>query len=385
MNFLLSTYFYPLPKAIILSKYLNIAFDNPRSKEEIDYIAEYLKNSHENSPDPVFPPESKEEIITLDWVLQKFKENFSEYDKHVKNYFNRCKSDNVYYRLAKMWIIARYDDKGEFQRLKAIRNEMISKDQIGIILLEDDNPIEIAKKNLINFFSLVSLLSHSEVDEYYGRQMLSDNEISDMERHVPNRDIWRHHFMMFMIHSSSKNWMKKADRLDWTLYPKVKNDLMNVTKAIDHAFNNGESDNLLHVGSVLNIIGSRTRDDKVRILLLTSCIEFLLTHNPDFNRFNVEESINKQFQLKTTMLVYLNNKNNDIEKTKERLRQIYHIRSCIAHGNFQEIDIILNKLSKKSGEQVYLSEFVSDLYAFLRVVLEEKLKDTKFVKFLKES
>jgi hypothetical protein len=261
---------------------------------------------------------------------------------------------------------------------------MREKGEVGFILLEDDHPIIKAKKRLNNFLSLLSLLVHSEKDDYYGRQILADEELSDLERHAANRNVWLHHFRLFMIQATSKDWMTREDSLDWTLFPKIKDKLIATSNMIERSMISGEADTLLHVGSVLKIAASGSREDTVKILLLTSILEFLLTHNPDNTRFNVEDSINKQFQLKTAVLLYINDHQIDIDQVKEKLKQLYRVRSCIAHGNFDEMNKLLAKLSEKYKDKVYISDFVTDLYAFIRAVLEVRLKDTKFVTFLKE-
>ena len=119
--------------------------------------------------------------------------------------------------------------------------------------------------------------------------------------------------------------------------------------------------------------------------MLTSIIELLLTHNPDFNRFNVEDSISKQFQLKASILIYLNDKTVDINGVKSRLKTIYQQRSNIAHGNFAAVNKYISSLSKKEGKEEYFDELVVDLYKYLRAILEEYLKDIRFVDFLKEN
>ena len=118
---------------------------------------------------------------------------------------------------------------------------------------------------------------------------------------------------------------------------------------------------------------------------MTSILELLLTHNPDFNRFNVEDSISKQFQLKVSILVYLNDKTVDINAIKSRLKTIYQQRSNIAHGNFSAVNKYINGLSKKEGKEEYFDDLVVDLYKYVRSVLEEYLKDFRFVEFLKEN
>ncbi len=83
----------------------------------------------------------------------------------------------------------------------------------------------------------------------------------------------------------------------------------------------------------------------INVVLLTSIIEFMLTRNPDFNRFNVEDSINKQFQLKASLLIYQNDKKRNLLKIKEDLKNIYNLRSIIAHGDFENLKKLIKKKS----------------------------------------
>lgn len=66
---------------------------------------------------------------------------------------------------------------------------------------------------------------------------------------------------------------------------------------------------------------------------MVSIIELLLTHNPNYNRFNVEDSITQQFTQKTLFLLYLSDNSIDLDFFKILLKTIYGIRSNIAHGS----------------------------------------------------
>ena len=64
---------------------------------------------------------------------------------------------------------------------------------------------------------------------------------------------------------------------------------------------------------------------------LISLIELLITHNPDSGRFNIEESITKQFVGKMLLILYEND-NNDSEnyrKLKKELKFTYSISYSI--------------------------------------------------------
>ena len=75
----------------------------------------------------------------------------------------------------------------------------------------------------------------------------------------------------------------------------------------------------MYIGSLLANVRSKINDDKQKLVSLVGVIELLLTHNPNFNRFNVEDSISKQFKLKTSILLYKNDDSIDLNKTKKQL------------------------------------------------------------------
>ena len=183
------------------------------------------------------------------------------------------------------------------------------------------------------------------------------------------------HFANGKLNMNGENWR-------WEFFPTIKNDLFDIAETLDAAFAQGQLDKLLYIGSILRIAGQESPDAKVKVLLLTSILELLLTHNPDFNRFNVEDSINKQFQLKTSVLLYLNNPSTDVDEAKKRLKAIYQARSSIAHGNFGELSKIAGK---KRSECDPIEDYAEYLYLCIRVVLEEYLKNRRFVEFLKSS
>lgn len=380
MNFLFTTYIYPLQEPVVLSPKLGISLDNPRSEDEISYVEEYLKNSHENSPDLVFPPNSDEEIITLDWVFECFSEKYLQ-----KNFQSEFNNENIYRKYARCWIIARFNDHGSIEELKTTRKEMSDKKNHSLILLEDDHPILSGSKNLKNYFSLLSLLCHTEGAEYYGRQIITDSIENHMEPHVPNRDIWRHPFLSFMFFATEKSSKNEKDSSDWRFFQNLKPIILKAAGQIETTFQEEDTENLLYIGSILDLVTKTSSEDKTKILFLTSILEFLLTHNPDYNRFNVEDSISKQFQLKTAIVAYLNDKTENIQELKKRLKTIYNVRSCIAHGNFKKLKNITDKIAKHRKSEFYMDEFVTDLYRFVRSVLETRLNDREFIEFLKES
>jgi hypothetical protein len=129
---------------------------------------------------------------------------------------------------------------------------------------------------------------------------------------------------------------------------------------------------------------------------MISLIEFLLTHKPDYNRFNVEDSITKQFvgKLNLVLYEYYDKFSESIEK---ELRYAYSVRSDIAHGDFLDKEKQLNKLARLYGTKTSESATVEDLHdevmvtlngnieSYIRVLLELYLKDENKLTILKKA
>lgn len=170
----------------------------------------------------------------------------------------------------------------------------------------------------------------------------------------------------------------------WHFYPKIKDALTQASALLENNLDKNEN-KLLYIGDTLRISANNRADKKIQLVMLVSIIELLLTHNPDFKRFNIEDSISKQFILKSSILIYLQNKSKDINSIKSRLKTIYSIRSAIAHGNFKEVDKFIKNLSKKEGQEEYFEDLITDLHQYIKCILNQFLSDSSFVEFLKEN
>jgi hypothetical protein len=224
---------------------------------------------------------------------------------------------------------------------------------------------------------MISLI-HTESNSYFGRTLLARHEVIDFRQ--PSFQI-QQDFLMFSI--ASLSYPDADDELRWRFFPYARDEIDRAVAQLNNAFGRGLEEELLYIGGLLKLIGHETHDNKIRLLLLTSILELVLTHNPDSNRFNVEESINKQFQLKASILVYLNDKSKEIDSIKKRLKTIYQQRSNIVHGNFKALDKYISSLPKKEGQEEHFDSLIGDAYSYVRAVLEELLKDQGFVEFLK--
>lgn len=380
MEFLLTSFIYPLQEPLTLSRQLGFSLDNPRTDDEIKTVKEYLLRAYDSRYDYKFPIYSEEDIVTLESILSTFRDATSEEDPYLKDKFSQYERENIFDFLASIWIVARFEDEGIGEELREEHEKIREEGKYGFFLLDDDHPLIKNAENLANYCSLLSLLIHTEEDSYFGRSLLVDSRAIDSDR--PVERVWQE-YLMFGV--ASRSYPESHDELRWIFFPYVRNKIITVSELLERALESGLSEKLLYVGSILKIISHEVSDIRTRVVMMTSILELLLTHNPDFNRFNIEDSISKQFQLKVSILVYLNNKTIDINTVKSRLKTIYQQRSNIAHGNFSAVNKYINSLSKKEGKEEYFDDLVVDLYGYARAVLEEYLKDSRFVEFLREN
>ncbi len=375
-NFLLTKYFFPIQQPIALSHRFGFEFDNPRTEKEIAYVKRFITDLYNSGVISVIPPYSKEDVVTLELIIKRFGNVYSKNNEYVKNFFRPYKRKFLFDYLAKMWCVVRFNDGGVSKYIDEVSKEMKEKGQKGGVLLDDNSPALLNAQALINYCQLLSLLSHNEGSEYFGRHFIYNPD--QLFEPVLLDNLTDDLIMLSGDLHNAKNRPEHRDSMDWIFWRFGSSEIIKNAQALEMAFDNGQAEQLLYIGGLLDI-ANRTHDIRIRLLTLTSIIELLVTRNPDTSRFNVEDSINKQFQLKASILIYLNNKENDIESIKKRLKLIYQQRSNVAHGNFGEID----KISKKEGMHEHFDSLVSDLYAYVRAIIEEYLKDTKFVEFIK--
>lgn len=379
---MLSTYIYPIEKPILLSKYFNFHIDNPRSEFDIKRVAHLLSHVQRNSTFEIISTEEND-FSGAEHYLLRFRDHFEHIDPHIKSVFSDYSSEKILEYVAKNWITFTYEDEGLAQEARDFGQKMEDEGKAGFIMPEEDHPSLINKNNLRNFCSLLSLLYFGEKDnDYYGQIFIMD------EYHGSQNDDPWFNFLMFMSyapHYSVENGLVTPDG-DMHFFATAKDDLLEYADFLDKGFNPETEEKLLYIGHLLNV-ARREMDTKVRILLLTSILELLLTHNPDYNRFNVEDSINKQFQIKISTIMYINDPSIDLDAVKKELKQIYSARSNIAHGNFKSLEKLQEKAQKdKVSDNHYpLENYVSQLYQYVRNVLLAYLRDRNFVDFLKSS
>ena len=384
MNILMTTYIYPLAEKVLLSRKLNAYLDNPRTDEEVEAVAGYIKRAYSVESAFRFPEYSDEDIVTLEGMISGFCEAFSGVDPYVKQFCGTYDRDSLYEFMARMWVVARYDDEGQVEVERQQRKEYRDKGEAVVALYEQEHPILKNSRRLAEYSYLLSLLTHTHPDEYTGYSFVLDSDPSQFGLDEINTQLCLR-FFMFGMFSEQPREEVESEELRWQLFPFIRPELEANTRLLDAAFEAGLEDKLMYVASLLKTVGEDLADEKFKLVVLVSIIELLLTRNPDHSRFNVEDSISKQFRLKAGLLVYLNDKSRDLDEIRSRLKTIYSMRSNIAHGNFTAVNRYIGRLSTREGEEEYFSDLISDSYVYIKAIVSELLKDPKLVEFLKEN
>lgn len=384
MNFLMTSYVYPLPEKVPLSRTLNAFLDNPRTEEEVQAVANYIRRSYSVRSAFRIPERSAEGIVSLEKVLHEICEILPSLDSNWARLCGSFDPKRLYEFMARMWVVARYDDKGQIEDARQRRQEMRDRGEVGIILYEKDAPVLKNSRELAEYSYLVSLLLHTQENEYIGHSFVLDSDPSQFGEDERNWHLCRE-FVMFYLALRQYGDTTYEEEMRWKLLHRAKGRLGEVVALLDSAFQKGHREKLMYVAGLLKTVGEDVSDEKVKLVTLVSIIELLLTHSPNYSRFNVEDSISKQFRLKASLLIYLDDRSRDLDQIKNRLKIIYGLRSNIAHGNFVAVSQYIARLSNREGEEEYFSDLIADLYIYIRAILSEYLRDPALVEFLKEN
>lgn len=380
MAFAITKYIYPLQKEVIFSEHLDFVFDNPRTDDEVKLVKKFIElDLNDSKSDEDFPmaPILTRLGTTIYRVIETLKK-LDSYEYLLKYYEeNRDKIDLDF--LAKMWVIIRINQTAEFDELSKNRSLVFSK-------MLDQKETGYAKffKELSSYCHLVSLLSNSEGNSYMGESFLlsyKPYEIFFMSIRggvyaaVDNYIVFnnslaypdRHPHWLYWNYGLHK-LLEEAQRIDSLLIQQPNKELK---KSLSQK--QTPKQKLLHIGWLLKISHEHLASLELMLLLQVSIIEYLITRNPDTSKFNVEDSIGKQFKLKCAVIINSVEKDYNLTKLNKELTTIYDQRSDLAHGNYREID-----------EEEILNS-VTFLYRLNRHILDAFINDRKLVEYLKDN
>ncbi len=163
MNIVLLKGIFPLKKNIVLSKKWGIILDNPKSKDEIEFVRNFLKSKIDfqksKKLEEYFLVSDSKALLHQQYLEKSLKALEKQHEKNPffdRNFFARSRAGNYYDCLVKSWLIIRFDDKGFFKELRK-ESKKVRKDR-GLILLEG-NEIGLQREDrALKFVSILDLL-----------------------------------------------------------------------------------------------------------------------------------------------------------------------------------------------------------------------------------
>jgi len=383
MTFAITKYIYPIEYEIEISKSMGYKLDNPRTEEEINIVRRFIeetlldKNRHEDSMTaPLF--------FRAKYGLDDLKEFLisTESDSYALKYISDLKDKKIVDILSEMWIIFRFPEEEEFIQLAKDKNELIHK-----IIVKEESNYTIQFKHIVSYCHLLSLLIHNDENYYHGESFLLSEFPYEIFLTSYNSKVYEA-IENFASYNFLTNFGHKSPI--WLYWPDILNTIVETAEKLESLLiqenikfpkkkvllsqKQTPKQKLFHIGSILSAAYAQVINPELMLLLLVSIIEYLVTGNPDTNKFNVEDSINKQFKLKCAILIHNQDKEYDLRELNSELQNIYSQRSNIAHGNYKEnfkLEDIINS--------TYL------LYKFNRDILNEFINDRQLIEYLKDN
>ncbi len=426
----------PLKEKIILSEKLGIELDNPRTEAEIKDVKEFLlrkveisksdngkkynpqfyqkivsnlpdnlrtKNQQDKTYEVLYALKLKAEQDLVPLARKKFDKKFKgtpKWDKIRTDHFadklviseldikkslrslisyqkkNRFFNSEFFNNdedaeslLSKSWLIIRYDYTD------------CPKYNEAFFIPDDESDGEYKEERIRQtkkyFISVFDLLMSNKFSVDLCKSIIFSNVVAFFQKFKVFYDI---------IERSEEG----NDPFDSTFscYSTIANSLSFIKSMSDKIenFSDDQLNKLLFIGEIMDTINSVKSEIRVSIPLLVSIIELLLTRNPDGNRFNVEDSINKQFALKASLVI---NKMRPRLKMKElsmKFKLIYDIRSKIAHGDFQGLNKSLKNTKKDrlNIDDKKIWEILDELFKYTSLITLSYIKNPEFIDSLKE-
>ena len=364
-------------------------FDNPRSEAEINEVARSLEKA--NYLSGIIPSVNSQISIdeqfdiSLENLNYEFDSKFREIDNDL-DVKEEITEENIYKVLAKKWVVLRFSD------------EKINRCQLNVIeeIATNDNTLRkrqylkyINASRLMNILSFISL--ENSID--YEHSIILPNSFGLVNINYNEEQLKNLPISLFMMLRQGEEGYNPND------FKECRFDLVyDKLKQCENLLIDKKDDKLVdYVASSLEIYQDMC-DVKMRITSLVSIIELLIAHNPDSSRYNIEDSIRKQFANKILTILHLNNEVTNWRELQKLLILIYDLRSAITHGSFDNIDIICDKVFKwqqkndvdsirydgtfnKNEVLLYVNSL---LKSYLRVILRHYLSDKVLFEILKQ-
>jgi len=388
MNFLLTTCYQQLSDPVMLVPSRGLVLDNVRTDDEFAHVTMLLTRAA--SMDGVHFSMLPGIAVHGPWpaglAAVRTRTLNSILDDHIPAEAALTLMEEVARAAAPQQIICRFDDGGAYDALQEIRASMSANE---VVLLNDDNPLLTRSREAFEIGQLLALLACDEDSE----GTLGDSFILD---HTPDWSVQLGEKLaaalvarcLVSVGDRGQTGFKFAD------FGYYSARLTAVGKQFDGCLGSREAaDPLLYAGQLM-AIAAEARDSRTRLVNLVALLELLLTRNPDASRFNVDDSLSKQFILKLGVLLYSERPSLDLDWTRRALKDLYAVRSVIAHGDFGRLDGLLAKSSFAEPESfqhgssptvIALDTACEFAYRCARCAVGASLQHPPLVQFLKRN
>lgn len=382
MAFALTKYIFPI-ESVVVSESSNYIFDNPRTSEEIEIVKVFIEKTiteRDKDENSKLAAQSIRLLLSLDDLKKNLEETGNH--KYALDFYENNKGKPYLDLLAETWIILRFEEDEEFDEIANDKNKLFHH-----LLSRQETTYAKCFKNLASYCHLLSLLTHNEENEYHGETFLLSESPYDLFITSINQKIYEsietfigYNFLL-QHHNRAHSWLYWLDGNRNLIFQSKRIESIIIQEAIKDG--NGKirtsqkqspKQKLLHTGNILKTSYEHLQDPELMLLLLVSNIEYLLTRNPDTNKFNVEDSISRQFKLKCAVAIHNQKKDLDLLVLNKDLNKIYSQRSDLAHGNYKE-DFKIDEII----QSVYL------LYTITNLIINEFVDDRAIIEYLKDN
>jgi hypothetical protein len=376
-------YIYPLEQEINLFLPLGLTFDNPRTENEIRLVKEFLSKTlqFENKR---FDKANSEQSLRVIFGIGELRKYLERADKEsfALKYYKDNPEKSLIDILSETWIVVRFKEEENFENIMENRDLLFN-----LILTQNENVYTKRFIQILNISHVISILTHNEDLRYCGESFLLTKNAYDIFYSIER-------YSVHDVLEESKGYnflLENENRVNsWLYWLDVKNSLITASNKLAELYKakmpkqtkgkislsqkQSTEQKIIHVGNQLRISYNHTNDPELMLILLVGIIEYLLTRNSDSNRFNVEDSINKQFRLKTAIAINADNHLLKLNELNQTLADIYDQRSNIAHGNFIE-----------NYSQKEIVNSVLKLYQYLKHILNTFISNRELIEYLKDS
>ncbi|QVK20132.1 hypothetical protein KHQ82_07305 [Mycoplasmatota bacterium] len=374
-SFLITKYIHPLERKIVLDEDRNIIFDNPKTIEEITFIENIIKktyfayklddfgkkfakaaNSNESMIDKF---DENDELLTLKLYYFSYMRDVGKHDSFIKEFKEsnlESSKSNIFNLISRMSIIIRY---------------------------EEEEKQNISGKEICTMYSnLLYLVCNND---FGGKLEHLSIHVNNDDSNFINKDY------ASLFENLANTYFYSYTNTPENSFHYTINEYIKWSKLINEFTTKDKIDKLIYLSNILELINNSKKNYNYKVLSLVSILELFLTHNPNYMRYNIEDSISKQFTLKVAIVMHYDNPKIDLIKLDEKLKFIYNIRSNIAHGNFAKNNKLMNKFydyyecDKSNSDLEEKFKIISDdLYSIVSILLKRYFTNSQFIDFLKE-